>query len=88
MDTKGVILLASGRPDEAIQLLETATIGAGAASTIYLHLAAAYRTAGRTADARLAFQASRQNSEEFMVPFDKQLANQLQSQFGNIEFDD
>jgi tetratricopeptide (TPR) repeat protein len=80
LDTKAVVLLAAGYPEQAIPLLELAAAGQTAPSTIHLHLAAAYHAAGRTADARIALEVARQRNPTVVVPFDRELEKRLDAE--------
>lgn len=52
LDTQGVILLALGRTDDAVRVLETSVQGDDVPAALLLHLAEAYHQAGRNDEAR------------------------------------
>lgn len=79
LDTRGVILLVAGRSAEAIEPLETAVKQAGTPVRL-LHLAEAYRRAGRAEDSnRLLAQAESQGLNE-LGPWDRQVYLKLKAQ--------
>jgi tetratricopeptide (TPR) repeat protein len=79
LDTKGVLLLQSGRAHQAVLLLETASLDPDASAGTYLHLAAAYAAAERPAEARGALQAAGKDGPSGQPPFDRQLRESLRS---------
>ena len=73
LDTKGLILLASDRPADAIRALETLRPDGEETAVDWLHLAAACRAAGRGKDADFALQQARSKGLKDLSPYDQRL---------------
>jgi Flp pilus assembly protein TadD len=64
MDTLGALYLRKGLADRAVSLLEEAHAGLPELEEVTLHLALAYRDAGRTEDARTLLTALQRGDAE------------------------
>jgi tetratricopeptide (TPR) repeat protein len=83
LDTKGTILMSENKPDDAIPLLEQAAASPLADPRYHFHLAAAYDRAGRTDQARTAFNTALKNHllRQILTPSDQSLLAELQKKF-------
>ncbi len=79
LDTRGVILMIAGRPAEAIEPLETA-VKESATPVRLLHLAEAYRIAGRAEDSRRALAQAESQGLKELGPWDHQIFLKLKAQ--------
>src|SRR5262245_27222173 len=81
LDTKGAILLYSGRSREAVPLLESATRESQADPRHHFHLAVAYRDQGKTdeAKAQLKTALDRQLGTQVLTPTDQKLLGDLRA---------
>jgi cellulose synthase operon protein C len=81
LDTKGAILLYSGRSAEAVALLELATRESTADPRHHFHLALAYRDQGRIDEAKLQLKTAldRELVSQVLTNTDQQLLSELRS---------
>jgi tetratricopeptide (TPR) repeat protein len=81
LDTKGAILLYSGRSAEAVSLLEIAARDATADPRHHFHLALAYRDQGRIEEAKTHLKTAldRELVSQVLTNTDKQLLSELRS---------
>jgi tetratricopeptide (TPR) repeat protein len=79
LDTRGVILIIAGRPAEAIEPLETA-VKESVTPVRLLHLAEAYRSAGRAEDSRRVFAQAESQGLKDLGPWDQQVYLKLKAQ--------
>jgi len=81
LDTKGTILVYSGRSGEAVPLLEAATRDPQADPRHHFHLALAYRDQGKIEDAKTQLKTAldRQLASQVLSPTDKRLLNDLRT---------
>ncbi len=79
LETKGAILLHDGRVDEAIALLKESASSAEPNPRVLLHLAQAYRMAGKLDPARKALDDARKHnlSQQLLTPADRKLVKEL-----------
>ena len=79
LETKGQILLRDGRVDSAIAMLQEASTSAEPDPRALLHLAQAYRLAGKLAESRRAFEGARKRNllQEVLTPADRALIREL-----------
>jgi Flp pilus assembly protein TadD len=84
LDTQGTILLKIGDVEQAIALLEEATVVGDADARFYLHLSAAYQQARRNEDALHTLMRSRAlGLEKFVLTDDdRKLLEALDKEFG------
>ncbi len=83
LDTKGMILVFEGKPEEAVPLLQEATTGAGSDPRFYFHLAVAYDQAGEAEKARAALSTARKGdlTRQVLTPKDQKLLADLEKKF-------
>jgi tetratricopeptide (TPR) repeat protein len=81
LDTKGAILVYSGRSGEAVPLLEQATREPDADPRHHFHLALAYRDQGKLDDAKRQLQTAldRELASQILTHTDKQLLSELRT---------
>lgn len=86
LDTLGTIHLRLGAFDEAIAALEEAIAGGVSDPRYLFHLAAAYRGAGRSADARETLSMARQKGldKAILTPGDRELLMTLEKDFAPV----
>jgi Flp pilus assembly protein TadD len=85
LDTKAVILLHSGEPEKAAQLLQEAVAGPDDDPRHFFHLAAAYARSGQPEKARSTYVSSVQGGlkDELLTGGDQALLTEMQEKFGN-----
>jgi tetratricopeptide (TPR) repeat protein len=83
LDTKGEILLRNGKVDDALPMLEEAASVAEPDPRVLLHLAEAYRCAGKLERARKALEdAEHRNLHgQLLTPGDRRLVKELNGKF-------
>lgn len=79
LDTKGMVLVHSGKADEAVDLLKQATFVPNADPRFSFHLAVAYQRTGQTDEARDALQLARDRDLEgtILTAMDRKLLEEL-----------
>jgi cellulose synthase operon protein C len=84
LDTKGTILIQTGKPDEAVPLLREATAGTNADPRFYFHLSLACRGTGKLDEARDALRKARDGNlmQTILTPTDRQQLKDLEQQLG------
>jgi Flp pilus assembly protein TadD len=84
LDTKGMVLVFEGKPDEAVPLLEEAAATPQADPRYQFHLAVAYDRAGETEKARAALAIARKGNltSQLLTPLDRQMLGELEKKFG------
>ncbi len=87
LETKGQILLHDGRVDEALAMLKEAATLDETDPRVLLHLAQAYRLAGRVDQARRAFADARKRNlpQQLLTPADRKLIAELDETFRGQE---
>jgi cellulose synthase operon protein C len=84
LDTKGTILVQTGKADEAMPLLREATAGANRDPRFFFHLSLACRGTGKLDEAREALQKARDGNlaQQILTPTDRRQLKDLEQQLG------
>ena len=79
LDTKGVVLLASGRAQDAVAVLEKSVQARDATAPRFLHLAEAYQAIGKGAEARQLLGKVEAAGTNTLSPRDRQALLKLKA---------
>ena len=83
LDTKGMILVFEGKPDEAVPLLREAAVTPRSDPRYHFHLAVAYDRIGEAEEARAALATARKGdlTRQVLTPLDRQMLADLEKKF-------
>lgn len=89
MDTKGVLLVFAGKPQQAAGLLESAAAEPGSDPRYAFHLAVAYFRLGEIDKARASFERARkqQLADQILTESDRKFLQELQAAFAQPQAD-
>jgi tetratricopeptide (TPR) repeat protein len=81
LDTKGQILVATGRAQEGLSVLADAAASRGGDALLLLHMAHAYLAVGKPAEARAAYRRARAENvaDRVVTPGDRALLERLEA---------